>query len=55
MRLVREIASDLPGIGPQLRFQKTALAALQEASEANLVSIFEGKHWLIVTLIITIR
>ncbi|XP_055604298.1 uncharacterized protein LOC129752549 [Uranotaenia lowii] len=36
-RLVREIAQTL---GPQWRFQTTALAALQEASESYLVALF---------------
>ena len=37
-RLVREIAQDFK---TDLRFQSPALAALQEASEAYLVGIFE--------------
>lgn len=37
-RLVREIAQDSK---PDLRFQSTAIAALQEAAEAYLVSLFE--------------
>lgn len=37
-RLVREIASDYK---PDLRFQGSAIAALQEASESFLVSLFE--------------
>jgi histone H3/H4 len=36
-RLVREIAAQLR---PELRFQSTAIGALQEASEAFLVSLF---------------
>lgn len=36
-RLVREIAQDL---SPDLRFQSTALLALQEAAEAYLVGLF---------------
>ena len=39
MRLCREIAVDL---NRDLRFQSTALGALQEASEAYLVGLFEG-------------
>ena len=37
-RLVREIAQDSKA---DLRFQSTAIAALQEAAEAYLVSLFE--------------
>lgn len=37
-RLVREIAQDCK---TDLRFQSTAIAALQEAAEAYLVSLFE--------------
>jgi histone H3 len=37
-RLVREIAQD---VRQDLRFQSTAILALQEASEAYLVSLFE--------------
>jgi histone H3 len=40
-RLVREIATSYRG---DLRFQSPALAALQEASEAYLVSIFEDTN-----------
>lgn len=40
-RLVREIAQD---IKPDLRFQGSAIAALQEASEAYLVSVFENAN-----------
>ena len=39
-RLVREIASE---ISPNLRFQSSALEALQEASEAYLITEFERK------------
>src|SRR6185312_7047077 len=39
-RLVREIAQDFKN---DLRFQGTAILALQEASEAYLVSLFEGQ------------
>jgi len=40
-RLVREIAQDFKN---DLRFQSTALLALQEASEAYLVSLFEDSN-----------
>jgi histone H3 len=40
-RLVREIAQDLK---PDLRFQSTGILALQEASEAYLVSLFEDTN-----------
>lgn len=40
-RLVREIAL---GLKPELRFQSTALLALQEASEAYLVGLFEDTN-----------
>lgn len=40
-RLVREIASDY---GQDLRFQSSAVAALQEASEAYLVGLFEDTN-----------
>jgi histone H3 len=43
MRLVREIASD---IRYDLRFQDSAIKALQEASESYLVSIFEDSQLL---------
>lgn len=38
-RLVREVAFDFKS---DLRFQASAIAALQEASEAYLIGIFEG-------------
>ncbi|KAE8250415.1 hypothetical protein A4X13_0g4738 [Tilletia indica] len=41
-RLVREIAQDV--IKTDMRFQSSALAALQEASEAYLVSVFEDTN-----------
>jgi histone H3 len=41
-RLVREIAND-EGIIGNVRFQASAIQALQEASEAYLVTMFEGK------------
>lgn len=37
-RLVKEVASNIPG---DYRFQSTAILALQEASEAFLVSLFQ--------------
>jgi len=40
-RLVREIAQDFKN---DLRFQSTAILALQEASEAYLVSLFEDTN-----------
>ena len=40
-RLVREIAQDFKN---DLRFQSTAITALQEASEAYLVSLFEDTN-----------
>ena len=40
-RLVREIAQDYK---TDLRFQSTAILALQEASEAFLVSLFEDSN-----------
>lgn len=40
-RLVREIAQDFK---MELRFQSSAIAALQEASEAYLVSLFEDTN-----------
>ena len=40
-RLVREIACD---IQPDLRFQSTALLALQEAAETYLVRLFEDTN-----------
>ena len=40
-RLVREICNDLtPTLGYQLRFQSTALLALQEGAESYLVNMF---------------
>ena len=44
-RLVREVASDFKS---DLRFQSTAIAALQEASEAYLVGLFEDTNLLAV-------
>ncbi len=43
-RLVREIAQSFMKPGHELRFQETALLALQEASEAYLVSLFEDTN-----------
>ena len=40
-RLVREIARDFK---PDIRFQSSAVGALQEASEAFLVSLFEDTN-----------
>ena len=40
-RLVREIAHDLKS---ELRFQSSAIGALQEAAEAYLVSLFEDTN-----------
>jgi histone H3 len=40
-RLVREIAHD---IKPDVRFQSSAIGAIQEAAEAYLVSIFEDTN-----------
>jgi histone H3/H4 len=40
-RLVREIAQDFKA---DLRFQSAAIGAIQEAAEAYLVSLFEGKQ-----------
>lgn len=40
-RLVREIAQDF---APDLRFQSAAILALQEATEAYLVSLFEDTN-----------
>ena len=39
--LVREVAQDFK---TDLRFQQEAIAALQEASEANLVGLFEDTN-----------
>jgi histone H3 len=44
-RLVREIAQDISGdILKTYRFQSSAVAALQEASEAYLVGLFEDTN-----------
>ena len=40
-RLVREVAADIHG---DMRFQSTAVLALQEASEAYLVGLFEAAN-----------
>ena len=42
-RLVREIANDI-NIIPELRFQSSAILALQEAAEAYLVYLFEDSN-----------
>ena len=41
-RLVHEIAQDFQ---TDLRFQREAIAALQEAAEAYLVGLFEDTNW----------
>jgi histone H3 len=41
-RLVREVTMNVGRVGASLRFQSSAILALQEASEAYLVSFFEG-------------
>jgi histone H3/H4 len=41
MRLVREIAQDFKS---DLKFQSSAMGALQEATEAFLVTVFECKY-----------
>lgn len=43
-RLVREIADDLGLISTGTRFQSSAILALQEASEAYLVGLFEDTN-----------
>jgi histone H3 len=43
-RLVREIATTGVNYGKDLRFQSTAMLALQEASEAYLVGMFEDTN-----------
>jgi histone H3 len=45
-RLVKEIAQDMIGrhVSDALRFQGTAILALQEASEAYLVQLFEDTN-----------
>lgn len=43
-RLVREIAQNVQNLAHDLRFQSSAIAALQEASEAYLVSLFEDTN-----------
>jgi histone H3 len=42
-RIVREITEDIITVG--IRFQSSALGGLQEAAEAYLVSLFEGKYF----------
>ena len=46
MRVVREIAADIKGKSGKdgLRFQSSAIGALQEASEMYLVSLFEDAN-----------
>src|SRR5271169_1331009 len=48
-RLVREIAQDFK---TDLRFQSSAIGALQEAVEAYLVSLFEGMFYFIISSLI---
>lgn len=43
-RLVKEIADDMGIIAGGVRFQSTAILALQEASEAYLVGLFEDTN-----------
>lgn len=43
-RLIREISSDQSFSAKQLRFQSSALAAIQEAAEAYLVGLFEDTN-----------
>jgi len=44
-RLVREVAQDMTGSNAcTLRFQSTAVLALQEAAEAYLVGVFEDAN-----------
>jgi histone H3 len=43
-RLVREIAADLGVIADGVRFQSSAMLALQEAAEAYLVGLFEDTN-----------
>ena len=43
-RLVREIAQKHEKPGEPLRFQSSAIAALQEAAEAYLVELFEDTN-----------
>ena len=43
-RVVREIVQDLYGTSHQYRFQRSALEALQEASEAYLVGLLEDSN-----------
>jgi histone H3 len=43
-RVVREIGSEVKGIADELRWQGSALMALQEAAEAYLVALFEDTN-----------
>ena len=43
-RLVREIAQEMKGGGGDIRFQSSAVFALQEAAEAYLVGTFEDAN-----------
>jgi histone H3/H4 len=47
-RLIKEICHDLSPFGQTLRFQASALSALQEACEAYLVAMFEGMSTILV-------
>merc|ERR1712034_145174 len=40
-RLIREVATSIAGSNTELRFQSVALLALQEATEAYLVTLME--------------
>jgi histone H3 len=44
MRLVRELAQDFCICGEKIRFQSSAIMALQEASEAYLTKLFEDTN-----------
>jgi len=43
-RLVREIGQDMGPVNAPFRWQQTAIDALQEASEAYLVGLFEDTN-----------
>jgi histone H3 len=51
-RLVREIAQDW---GKDVRFQSTAIAALQESAEAFLISIFENANRVTISIFLLSR
>jgi histone H3 len=42
-RLVREVTMSVSRPGSDIKFQSTAIGALQESAEAYLASFFEGK------------